>query len=205
MLDKWNELRPDLHMSITALGTKGKRIFDRATNNPAPRNPWLTRSDLHEVEKKVLNDIRCVHPLNNEYEPEVPSGCTQPPSMNDDGHNSDLDPDYVCLLNRCVEIFDILKSQGILEQPRRPLRKKNLSYKRLDWANSISKHLSSMVDPEDCSLDIVNTISYCIASVFTNKEGEELQSPLQTGESTATKDKRCPPPPMETKTRTSCC
>ena len=124
MLDKWNELRPDLHMSITALETKGKRIFDRSTNNPAPRNPWLTRSDLHEVEKKVLNDIRCVHPLNNEYEPEVPSGCTQPPSMNDDGHNSDLDPDYVCLLNRCVEIFDILKSQGILEQPRRPLRKK---------------------------------------------------------------------------------
>ena len=124
MLDKWNELRPDLHMSMTALGTKGKHIFDRASNNPAPRNPWLTRSDLHEVEKKVLNDIRCVHPLNNEYEPEVPSGCTQPPSMNDDGHNSDLDPDYVCLLNRCVEIFDILKSQGILEQPRRPLRKK---------------------------------------------------------------------------------
>ena len=33
----------------------------------------------------------------------------------------------------------------------------------------------------------------CISISLTNKEGEELQSPLQTGESTATKDKRCPP------------
>ena len=45
MVEKWSEYRPDKPLSITALATKGKRLYDRALKDLGGKG-WLGLTDV---------------------------------------------------------------------------------------------------------------------------------------------------------------
>ena len=57
MCKKWDELRPDMKLSKTALSTKGKRLFDRANAGITPVNAWLSKNDLDALIGKINEDM----------------------------------------------------------------------------------------------------------------------------------------------------
>merc|ERR1712105_457235 len=84
------------------------------------------------------------------------------------------DPDFTTLLQRCRELYDDLKNKPIMNQERRTLRKKNLSFRLQKLANQVTKTLLMELNVNDRSnLDYLNTIVYCVAVTFTYKEGQE--------------------------------
>ena len=72
MMQKWSELRPDKNMTKTALATKGKRLFDRASKDLGGKG-WLGLDDLNRIKSRigtefVSNEIN-TGPNNQETEP----------------------------------------------------------------------------------------------------------------------------------------
>ena len=185
MTMKWKEIRPDKHLTPTALATKGKRLYDRAHKDIKPKNAWLGKNDLDEITIKVNKslDESCNAPdesLGNcTTEKENEATVT---SAQDTAPCSENDPEFNALSQRCHYLFDTLKRVHIMDQKRRPLKKKCLSFKRQKYANKISESLLGNLDPNEReTIDLINTAIYCVAAVFTYKAGQELMHDNPTG------------------------
>ena len=193
LLEKWNEIRPKLPLSSTALSTRGNRLFSRASNDIAPQKAWLGKKDLDVIEKRVMSELGVLCHENPSYESVPNDSAPGPNEMNGDTYTPPLDPEYECLLKRSIEIFVELSQYDILEQPRKPLKKKNLSSKQLSRANAICDYLLKELNGGTGHLDIANTILYSVATVFTNKEGEELMGLHQANNGREKGEKQQPP------------
>ena len=172
MFEKWNVLRPDKPLSVTALATKGKRLYDRASKDLGA-NGWLYMCDLREVENRVNEEWSG----GEQESDDTNENCTSPNVNNCDENdkNSVSCPEFDTLYTRCYDLFLDLKSEAIEDQDRRVLKKKSFTSLRLGWMDKIfAKIVKTLNDEERTNLSLINTLLYVVAVVFTYKEGQEF-------------------------------
>ena len=184
---KWKMDRPDMPMSNSALATKGKRLFDRASKDLGGKG-WLYLDDLERIERKVTEEFaRAAVSSGSSVEvcdPEVvgdvaPDGneavepCESPSSQRPGG------PEFMKLLGQASDLFQELKEQAVEEQQRCKVKKKSLSMEKQKWADWVMYDILGGLSVEEREdINIVNTAVYVIAIVFTGgggvKHGSEM-------------------------------
>ena len=181
MHEKWASLRPEKPLSKTALATKGKRLHDRASKDLGA-NGWLGAAELKEVEEQVRRELGAECP-----ESVVVDSETSDHSFNNNdaidnavggvsSGDSSPSPEFDVLYKRTINLFNDLKGTPIEGQGRRILKKKSFSSQRLVWIDSIFKKVTvDLSHDERSNLTIMNTLLYCVAAVFTFKEGLESE------------------------------
>ena len=83
MFEKWLKHRPDKPMSVTALATKGKRLYDRASKDLGGKG-WLGLLDLQRIAERVDGDLLLANVCESSCVEEVGVVCGDVPSVVED-------------------------------------------------------------------------------------------------------------------------
>ena len=184
MYSKWNELRADKPLSLTALATKGKRLYDRALKDLSA-NGWLGSKDLDQIRIRVEAEFGDDTLSQEHGSCDESSDCVNSPCEAGDGGEPTEQPrlgrpvsdDYEKLLCRAKSIFQDIKNVPIENQLRKRLKKKSLSSSMLNSVDWLSHDLIASLDQSECeNLTIINTIIYTVAAVVSCKEGQEFST-----------------------------
>ena len=175
--------------SETALATKGKRIFDRATKDLGGKE-WLHLHDYQRILQTVSAEF-ADEPETTLDDPLI----TNSPTDSDCNETQPNDPayqskpltkrptciEYTLLLERGKKLLNNLKSSPIEQQMRKSLKKKRFSQKILDWADWIAFDLmSGLGEVERGDITCINTVIYVVAAIFSMKEGQECGGNIPT-------------------------
>ena len=171
MMAKWIELRPDKPMSMSALTTKGKRLYERALKDNGGKNGWIGLEEMRKIEQQVYEVVGGEEPVLSSPDVNLLDGGNERGSENGQTEESG---EYLDLRERARGLFFELKGADVNEQCRRKLRKKRVSMEREKWANMIVDELwSELCEGEKKDISIINTLIYAVAEVCTYKKGDE--------------------------------
>ena len=179
LCEKWSMTRPDKPLSKTALATKGKRLYDRASKDLGGKG-WLGLAQLEEIMKKV--DAEC--PMSEGTECEVDFNGSRPeisvdtPVSPESYMPSSEKPsceEYRSVYERVSTIYLELKDVPVENQMRRRIGKKSYSVKKINWMDWLMFDLiSSMEESERENISLINSAMYAVAAVMSFKEGDEF-------------------------------